>query len=94
MLLFPVPKRLSLKSHFWRKVMHGVTQGLAVIFSIVGLKAIFLSKKEGGHHEFYSIHSWVGMASAMAFFLQVRQKVQYYLPIIAFFFKKAVNPKQ
>ncbi|XP_072049485.1 transmembrane ascorbate-dependent reductase CYB561-like [Amphiura filiformis] len=93
MLLFPVPKRLHLRSHFWRKVMHGCTQSMAIIFSIVGLKAIFLAKKEGGHHEFYSIHSWVGMASAMLFFLQQGVAIFFYVFSKFFGLSKFFGPR-
>ena len=71
MLLFPVLRRLNFKSHIIHKLMHGFTQGVAVICTIVGLKAIFLAKDEGKHSEFYSIHSWLGMTAVAMLFLQV-----------------------
>ena len=73
MLLFPIPKRLNIKSYVIRQTMHGLTQCVSVIFSIVGIVAVFRSKDEGGHLDFYSVHSWLGMTSAMLFFLQVKQ---------------------
>ncbi|XP_072045885.1 transmembrane ascorbate-dependent reductase CYB561-like [Amphiura filiformis] len=93
MLLFPVPKRLNLKSHFWRKVMHGCTQSIAVIFSIVGLKAIFVAHTNAGEPDFYSMHSWLGMLSAMMFFLQQGVAMFFYVLTRFFGLAKFFGPR-
>ena len=75
MLLLPVPKRPRRKSPTMRKLLHEVAPNLAVIFSLLGIKALLQAKDIGKSHDGYSVHTWLGILTALLFFGQVRRSV-------------------
>ena len=44
---------------------------LSLLFSVVGLKAVFDSHKIRGIPDLYSIHSWIGLVTVVLFACQV-----------------------
>lgn len=53
------------------KVLHACMHAAALIFSAVGLKAVFDSHNLLGVANLYTLHSWVGLFTVVAFGLQV-----------------------
>ena len=55
------------------KVAHASLQGLALIFSGIGLKAVFDSHNLASPpaQNLYTLHSWLGLATIILFGIQV-----------------------
>uniref|UniRef100_A0A3B5KCG0 Transmembrane ascorbate-dependent reductase CYB561 n=1 Tax=Takifugu rubripes TaxID=31033 RepID=A0A3B5KCG0_TAKRU len=53
------------------KILHGIIHLLALGISIIGFVAVFNFHKVAKIPDMYSLHSWVGMATIVLFFLQV-----------------------
>ncbi|CAG05955.1 unnamed protein product, partial [Tetraodon nigroviridis] len=53
------------------KMLHGFIHMLALVISIIGFVAVFNYHKVAKIPDMYSLHSWVGMATLVMFFLQV-----------------------
>jgi len=54
-----------------QKTIHGVLQFCAIGFIIFGLIAVICFKVEMGHNNFYSMHSWFGALTIVAFIAQL-----------------------
>ena len=54
-----------------QKTIHGVLQFCAIGFIVFGLVAVICFKVELGHNNFYSMHSWFGLLTILAFVAQV-----------------------
>eukprot|EP00066_Takifugu_rubripes_P002401 XP_003964313.1 PREDICTED: cytochrome b561 [Takifugu rubripes] len=52
------------------KILHGIIHLLALGISIIGFVAVFNFHKVAKIPDMYSLHSWVGMATIVLFFLQ------------------------
>ncbi|TNM97417.1 hypothetical protein fugu_015573 [Takifugu bimaculatus] len=52
------------------KILHGIIHLLALCISIIGFVAVFNFHKVSKIPDMYSLHSWVGMATIVLFFLQ------------------------
>lgn len=53
------------------KVVHLLLHLIALAAGVLGLIAVFKSKKEAGLSDMYTLHSWLGMSAICAFGLQV-----------------------
>ncbi|NXE25144.1 CY561 protein, partial [Ardeotis kori] len=54
------------------KVLHALLHGLALVFALVGIIAVFEFHRSKGIPDMYSLHSWCGMAAFVLYLLQVR----------------------
>ncbi|UYV62878.1 CYB561 [Cordylochernes scorpioides] len=76
---------------FRLKLVHAVLHGVALVLTLVGLIAVFLSK-QGRYTHLYSLHSWLGLGTCIAFFLQCTsftRIVQYVISFLIFMFPGA-----
>ena len=53
-----------------RKLLHVVCNTLALVVGTVGVYFVFEFHKKNGFPDFYSTHSWMGMATSVVFVLQ------------------------
>lgn len=80
------------------KIMHATFHGAAIIFVSLGLAVEFISHYHHDEPNFYSLHSWLGMATVVIFISQfifgficymtpsLSEKIKaFYLPVHVFF---------
>ncbi|KAL5070928.1 hypothetical protein RYX36_021815 [Vicia faba] len=65
------------------KVVHLLLHLIALTSGVIGIIAVFKSKKEAGLPDMYSLHSWLGISAISAFGLQ------YILGFFSYFFPGA-----
>lgn len=52
-------------------MVHLLLHLIALVAGIIGIIAVFKSKKEAGLADMYTLHSWLGMSAISLFGLQV-----------------------
>ncbi|XP_061873036.1 transmembrane ascorbate-dependent reductase CYB561 [Colius striatus] len=52
------------------KALHALLHGLALLFALVGIIAVFESHRAKGIPDMYSLHSWCGMTAFLLYLLQ------------------------
>lgn len=85
-------------SKFKVKIVHVTFHGAVIIFASLGLAVEFISHYHHGESNFYSLHSWLGMATIVIFISQFifgfvcyltpsfSEKIKtFYLPVHVFF---------
>jgi len=53
------------------KVVHLLLHLVALVAGVLGIIAVFKSKKDAGLPDMYTLHSWLGMSAICLFGLQV-----------------------
>lgn len=56
---------------FTVKLIHAALQGISFIVAVVGIIAVFQNNDFENNPDMYSLHSWIGMSTAILFGLQV-----------------------
>ncbi|XP_025095004.1 putative cytochrome b561 [Pomacea canaliculata] len=75
------------------KVLHACMHAAALIFSAVGLKAVFDSHNLLGVANLYTLHSWVGLFTVVAFGLQwILGFTSYLIPVVGMAAKRFYMP--
>ena len=68
MMIYRVPPAWISK---WRlKLLHTLLHFAALLMSAIGLKSVWDSKGLRSMNHGYSLHSWIGIAAVVLFFLQ------------------------
>lgn len=72
-VLYRVPLTWGQDKRPW-KLLHGALMLLALVLAVLGLCAVFDFHNASGTPNLYSLHSWVGVATAALFAAQVSQR--------------------
>ena len=53
------------------KIVHAVLHILALVFIVIGMKAVFDAHYMNNYTNMYTLHSWIGLSAVVLFGIQV-----------------------
>lgn len=77
-VLYRIPLTWGYDKLPW-KLLHAALMLLSLILSVVGLCAVFNYHNAKNIPNLYSLHSWIGIAAAALFAIQVKRELEFLL---------------